>query len=338
MRDVAARAGVSTKTVSNVVRGWPNVAPATRSRVEQALNELDYRVNRSAQMLKSGRSQIITLIIPWLTSPYFAELATLIMTEAASSGYSVIIEPTDGNADRERAVLSGLAGQLTDGLIYSPIALDSVEIQRILVHGLPVVFLGERVPLGVSDHVAIDNIDAASQVTRHLISIGRTRIAMIGSQSPDLSERSAAMRQSGYAQALGEAGLSVSPDMQRAVGMFNRVEGTRAMDDLLLGPTVPDAVFCASDLLAMGALYSARRHGMRVPEDIAVAGFDDIEDGRFSNPALTTIRPDKQVIAQTCVRFLIERITWRADETHAEVPPRRVTPRHELVVRESTQR
>jgi len=338
MKDVAARAGVSTKTVSNVVRGWPNVAPATRERVQQALTELDYRINRSAQTLKSGHSHIITLVVPWLDSPYFAEITTLVMREAATLAYSVIVEQTDGDAARERAVLSRLTGQLTDGLIYSPISLETSEIQSALTQDLPVVVFGERVPFGMCDQIVIDNVEAARQVTKHLISIGRKRIAMIGSPSAGLPERSAAMRLDGYVQALTEAGLSPSPDMQVDVQIFSRAEGERAMDELLLSATTPDAVFCASDLLAMGTLHSIRRHGLHVPDDIAVAGFDDIEEGRFSNPTLTTIRPNKVAIAQSGVRALIDRIQWASDYRHPSVPPRRITPDHELVVRESTTR
>lgn len=335
MKDVAARAGVSTKTVSNVVRGWPYVAPETRERVQQALDDLGYRINRSAQMLKSGRSQIITLVLPWLDSPYFSELTTMVIREAEALGYSVIIEQTNGDPDRERAALSGLTGQLTDGLIYSPMALDATEIQATLTGGLPVVFLGERVPFGVCDHVAIDNVDAARQVTRHLASLGRRRVAMIGSPAPTLSERSAGMRLEGYLQALREAGLTAPPDLQKPVVKFTRTEGARAMDELLSSPEPPDAVFCASDLLAMGALYSARARGVGVPRDVAVAGFDDIEDGRFSNPTLTTVRPDKKEIAQASVKFLVDRVAWDGT-SHRDIPPRRAMPRHELVVREST--
>ena len=329
MKDVAARAGVSTKTVSNVVRGWPHVTPETRARVESALDELGYRMNLSARTLRSGRSGLIALAVPWLSSPYFAELTSEVVRVAEDRGWTVVVDQTGGLAERELRVVRGLRGQLIDGLIYSPYALGA---QEIALHdpGTPIVLLGERVGAGVADHVAIDNIAAAADVVGHLAASGRRRIGAIGLQD-DSSGENARLRARGYALALRAAGRTVEPALQQPVAAFERAEGAAAMDRMLDGGGAPDAVFCFSDLLALGAMHALHRRGLRVPDDVAVAGFDDIEDGRYAHPPLTTIRPDKLAIATTAVDFLLSRVG-----DGEQPPPRESTPGYELVVRSST--
>lgn len=330
LKDVAARAGVSTRTVSNVVSGSGAVAPETRERVQAAIDELGYRPNLAARSLRAGRTGIIGLVIPELHSPYFSELAGLLVNDAQRRAWTVVIDQTGGDADAERRLLTQAGGRVVDGLIISPWAVDPSELTA-TAPTVPVVILGERGTRGTTDHVAVDNVSAADEATSHLIDRGRRRIAAIGLQ-PHLNNGTAALRAEGYVRALDRANLRQPPQAQRSVGALHRQDGARAMAELLDGPAAPDAVFAFSDELALGALHIAHSRGLRVPEDIAIVGFDDIEDGRYSEPPLTTIAPDKRQISEQSLQCLADRIY---SPTNA-VPPQELIVRHRLVVRGTT--
>src|ERR671921_733346 len=181
LKHVAERAGVSVKTVSNVVNGYRHVTDGTRSRVQQAIEELNYRPDLAARKLRQGRSGVVALALPELDAPYFGELARRLVKQAESRGWTVLIEQTDGEVQREQAVLDGLRGRLIDGLILSPIALGAEELAR-RRDTVPLVLLGERVYDGPVDHVSIDNVAAARVATDHLIDLGHRRIAAVGVQ------------------------------------------------------------------------------------------------------------------------------------------------------------
>lgn len=329
MRDVAQHAGVSPKTVSNVVRGWPRVSQSTERRVKSALEELGYRMNQSPKMLRTGRTGIVALAVPWLDHPYFAEITSAIVRRAATLDLTVVVEQTDGLPERERAVVEGLPGQPLDGLIYSPYALGEEDLaaQPMMT---PRVLLGERMGSRSGDHVAIDNVAGALDLVTHLIRTGRRRIATIGHQNV-AGAVNAGQRARGYELALRAAGLTVDSTLQFSVGSFERSEGIAAMRRLLDSGQPFDAVFCFSDLLALGAMHEVKKAGLRIPEDVAIAGFDDIEEGRYSDPTLTTIRPDKEQIAIAALDLLNSRLT-----SEGPLEAREVCPPYELVMRAST--
>ncbi|PZF89481.1 LacI family DNA-binding transcriptional regulator, partial [Micromonospora deserti] len=314
LKDVAERAGVSVKTVSNVVNGYVHVRPDTRARVEEAIAELNYRPNLSARNLRKGRTGVIALAVPELDIPYFAELARHVVTAAAELGWTVLIDQTGGGREQERVAAAGIGDHLIDGLIFSPLALTAEDL--VGLDGTPMVLLGERVDHGPADHVMIDNVAAAREITAHLIGLGRRRIAAIGSQrTPEGA--SARLRLAGYTAALSEAGMAYDERLVAPAPAWHRADGATAMRALLASGVRPDAVFCFNDTLALGALRALHEAGLRVPEDVAVAGFDDIEDGRFSVPTLSTIAPDKERIARLSVELLANRLD--GDRT---APPR----------------
>jgi DNA-binding LacI/PurR family transcriptional regulator len=329
LREVAVRAGVSVRTVSNVVNGFAQVAPETRSRVQQVLDEMGYRPNAAARTLRQGRSGLIALVLPELDVPYFAELTRAVIQQAAAAGYTVVVDQTDGDPARERdLVMRGNRAALFDGLIFSPLALGDADL-RDRPSSTPVVLLGERVRRGGLDHVMIDNVGAARLATEHLIGLGRRRIAAIGDQQ-DETRQTARLRTQGYRGALTAAGLTVDPTLVRPTPYFHRADGAAAMAALLNLDNPPDAVFCFNDLLALGALRTILQAGLRVPQDIALVGFDDIEDGRYSTPSLTTISPDKTQIARHAVDLLLRRLDGDA------APPVELSADYALAVREST--
>ncbi|MEU4560468.1 LacI family DNA-binding transcriptional regulator [Actinoplanes sp. NPDC023936] len=330
LKDVAARAGVSIKTVSNVVNGYTHVSAGTRARVQAAIDALGYIPNAAARQLRTRRSGVIALAVPELQSPYFAEMAGLIVQAAERRSWTVLIDQTDGQAERERNLVAGLRRHAIDGLIFSPLALAGEELAR--GGDTPMVLLGERVWHGPADHVAIDNTEAAADATRHLCGLGRRSVAAIGAQD-FASAVTAHQRLAGYRAAIEEAGLTWDPRLVARVERFHRADGAAAMAALLQRPRRPDAVFCFNDLLALGAIRTLLEQGVRVPEDVAVIGFDDIEDGRFSTPTLSTVAPDTARIARLAVDLLAERL---GDGPAALNPPREVRVAHRLVVREST--
>lgn len=330
LRDVAAVAGVSVKTVSNVVHGHPHVRPETRQRVQRVLTELNYRPNIAARNLRRRRSGIIALALPELDLAYFAELARCVIKQAVQHSWTVLIDQTDGLPARESLVLDGIRDQLIDGLIFSPLTATPDAIANRGDH-TPMVLLGERVPGGTADHVIIDNVAAAREATEHLIATGHRRIAAIGDQRIPVRPNTASLRLTGYRQALTAAGLRYDRRLVRTARQYHRADGAAAMQRLLDLADPPDAVFCFSDLLALGALRTLASNGIAVPGDVAVVGFDDIEDGRYSTPTLTTISPDKDQIARVAVTLLAERLSSGRDTAAREVQAR-----HRLIPREST--
>lgn len=330
LKDVAARAGVSVRTVSNVVNNSAPVAEATRRRVQEAVDALGYRPNLAARSLRAGRTGIIGLLIPEIHSPYFGALAGLLVDAAQRRSWTVLIDQTHGSAEGERRLLRGTGGRVVDGLIISPWALDPAELQR---HAgtTPMVLLGERDPDHVADHVAVDNVLAAEEATAHLLALGRRRVAAVGLQ-PQLHNGTAEQRLAGYHRALSRWGIAPEPALEADVATLHRGDGARAMERLLDAPgPAPDAVFAFSDELALGVLHTALTRGLRVPEDLAVIGFDDIEDGRFGKPALSTISPDKAQIAERALQCLADRIHSRSG-----LPPQSVVVPHRLLPRDST--
>ncbi|MQA78990.1 MAG: LacI family DNA-binding transcriptional regulator [Streptosporangiales bacterium] len=326
-REVADRAGVSVRTVSNVVNEFAYVADETRARVQQALDDLGYRPNLVARSLSQGRSGLLALVLPF-DVPYFTELAAHVVDQAEARGYTVLLDRTEGVAERERElVLRRDRTALFDGLLFSPLGLTEDDLRR-RVGNCPVVLLGER-PAEMFDRVAIDDEAAARRATEHLLDLGRRRIAVIG-EVVHRRRDTAAHRSAGYRKALRAAGIADDPGLTMVVERFQREDGLRAMERLLDLDEPPDAVFCFNDLLALGAMRAVLARGLRVPDDVAIAGFDDIEDGRYSTPTLTTVSPDKAEIAVRAVEQLARRMSGDTS------PPDTVSAPWRLAVREST--
>lgn len=327
LKDVAQLAGVSTKTVSNVINGYAYLRPQTRAKVEQAIAQLHYRPNVTARNLRRGNTSLIALALPEIGNPYFSEVAQYVVQEAQRHGLTVLIDCTEGIAEREQLVVDGFHEHVIDGVILLPHALRFEDLRR-RTDDTPLVMLGERVA-HYADCVAIDSRAAARAATEHLIDRGRRRIAAIGgSQTGGAIPR---LRYEGYAEALHAAGLPADPDLVVAPGPYVCESGAAAMARLIDSGASFDAVFCHNDLLALGALSVLRGRGLRVPDDVAVIGVDDIDAGHYFSPTLSTIAPDKAYIARTAVRMLVERFS-----PDGEGPARQVTAGFTLLAREST--
>ncbi|MBE1878400.1 LacI family DNA-binding transcriptional regulator [Myceligenerans pegani] len=304
--DVAERAGVSMKTVSNVVNGYAHVQPETRARVQLAIDELGYRPNLTARRLATGKTGMIALAMPEIDHPYFGELARHVAEIASSRGYRVIIEQTLGDEAAERAVLRDREAGLVDGVIFQPVRIATLEIAR-LHRDLPLVLLGEVEAPVTTDHVMIDNVRAAADVTDHLLAGGRTRIGFLGMVEGDITMTNN-RRLLGYQEALIRAGLPLDPRRMLTVGGFAPEDAAEAVRGALTDGPEFDALVCRDDRFAAGALAALREHGASVPDDVAVVGWDDSALAEWTWPALSSLAPDKHELARVAFDLLSERM------------------------------
>ncbi|PJJ71047.1 DNA-binding LacI/PurR family transcriptional regulator [Diaminobutyricimonas aerilata] len=328
LQDVAALAGVSIKTVSNVVREYQHVRPSTRARVQDAIDRLGYVPHSIARRLATGRTGMIAFALPAIEAPYFAELAALVSTEADGFDYRLLIEQTAGSLEDERAVLRGRERGLIDGLIFQPTVLDAAAIEEFR-GSTPLVLLGEIAAPPTVDHVMVDNTAAARAATLHLLQSGRTRVAFLG-QSAWTEHATTRLRMGGYRSALEEFGAFRDDDLLIPMTRFGAFSAEAAVVDAIEAGVRFDGLVCFDDLSAIGAMKALARTGRIVPDDVGVVGWDDILMAQFTNPGLTTIRPDKAALVRTTFRMLRERMDG------ASGPGRHELVGFDLVVRGST--
>jgi len=331
LKDIAAYTGVSIKTVSNVVNGnYAHVGPKTQALVLDAIEKLNYKPNMAARRLRNAQVGILAYAFPDLSNPYFSDIGHAIATIAAELQYTVLLDYTFYERDKELQILSGMSPHLLDGIILDSHALDVEDIHQIEAY-VPIILLGERLFGAPFDHILIDNTEAAYTATKHLIELGKSRIAAIGVQKA--RSEAPSLRTQGFLRAHREANLPTDPSLVMDGGLWHRADGAEAMKKLLSRSRdeIPDAVFCFNDLMALGAMSVITAAGYRIPEDIAVIGIDDIEDGRYATPSLSTIEPDKQKIAHLAVTMLIDRIKNKSTR-----PPQSITVPFHLHARAST--
>ena len=331
IHDVARLAEVSIKTVSNVMNDYPHIRPATRQRVLDAIATLDYKPNLSARGLRSGKTGLLSLIIPDLRNPYFAELADVVVRSAEARGLSVMIAQSNGDRDRELSLLLGPRMQMVDGVLFSALALSAADSDLLGKIRTPMVLLGERILDGPKDHVTMRNVEGSQAATEHLIGIGRRRLVALGSD-PAQGIGSAALRLEGYRRALAAAGIEEDPDLVVDVLGWYRRTGADSMRRFLERGTDFDGVVAFNDQIALGALRVMQEAGLRVPEDVAIIGFDDVDETAYTLPSLSTIDPGRDEIAEVALRYLVGRI----DGSDADVPPRDHLTAFRVHQREST--
>ncbi len=327
--DVATEAGVSRTTVSFVMNGRTDVKipPATRLRVTKAAERLGYHAHASARQLAAGRSHMLALVLRQTPAQIagdavLAETLRGIATAARVDGYRVMIEPLEPDGLHSYSGL--LRAQHADGLIISGPRLDDPQLAELVHDGFPVVLQGSLPDLEVPS-VDVDNVAGARGAVEHLIALGHQRIACI--TNAPLVYSAATERLSGYREALAQGGLAEDPDLIEEAA-FDAPSGHAAML-ALLERTDLDAVFVASDVVALGAIGALREAGRRVPDGVSVVGFDDIPLAPYVDPPLTTVRLPAFELGQAAGRALLDRI---ADPAASE----RTLLSTELIVRAST--
>lgn len=327
LQDVAARAGVSMKTVSNVVRGYQHVSPAMRARVQEAVDELGYRPDSRGRSLATGRSSMLALAFPDLRRPYFAELAHVFARVSAARGYRLLLEETGGTADGERTVIRDREAGIVDGVVVHPQALTATELDA-MRGDTPMVFLGEDAQPPGADQVAIDNVAAAEDAVAHLAALGRRRIGFLGHEVGPWS-RTSALRLEGYRRGLAAAGLPAGEDLLVARRQGDAIGAEDALGAALDAGLRVDGLLCRDDLAAIGALRALRLRGIDVPGDVAVVGWDATVLTASTVPTITSVAPDTQELATRALDLLLARLA--GDDS----PGRHVTVGYRLVHRES---
>ena len=323
--DVAARAGVGVATVSRVLNGHANVRPATRDRVLDAIRTLNYRPSSVARNLSLQRTMVIGALLPWFTNPSAVQRVRGIVDGLSGSAYDLMVFDIESEDRQRRAFELFDRGDRADGLLVVSTNPPDLEVERINAAGLPCILV-DAVHASLPS-IAVDDVAGGEMATRHLIELGHRRIALIGDPPPEFRFDWSRDRTRGYEQALSRAGIEVRPEYVR--------EGTRLLHvargiaaELLALPERPTAVFAASDTQAIGAIEAARARGIRVPEELSVIGFDDIEVASYVG--LTTVRQPLFESGRRGAELLLRALSGRQVDVRTELLPL------ELVVRSTT--
>jgi LacI family transcriptional regulator len=330
--DVAARVGVSKTTVSKLLSATEYyIAADTRRRIEDAIRELDFRPNAVAQGLSNRRSQAIGVVVASVENPFYPELIAGVEEVIGLAGYTLLLGSSDGKPKAEADVVRSMMQRQVDGLVMASVTMRDHEVERIAVSGVDVVLASRNLARHLVDTVTVDNHAGAVAATAHLVEHGHRRIAHIAGPQNIVPFR---LRTKGYRTALEDAGLPFQDDLVVRVRGSRSGEGARALRALLSGEKPPTAVFVASDTMALAVLEECERRGVRVPDDLAVVGFDNIWVGRLPGVSLTTVDGKARQIGRTAASLLCQRIADRADGDDSG-PPQAEQRDAELVVLQS---
>lgn len=328
LEEIAKHAGVSRSTVSRVMNDHPNVDQETRARVRSVAESLNYQPNVAARSLAAGRTHILGLVIPMgvsalFSDPYFPLLIQGIASACNANEHSVMLWLAEPEYER-RMIRQVLQGGLIDGVILASALMDDPMLEALRKRGLPFILVGRHPTDNEVSYVDVDNVNSAREMVAYLLRLGHKRVATIAGPNNMIA---GADRLQGYLLALRNRGFASDPALIVEAD-FTEEGGYIAMQRLV--PHVPDAVFVASDAMAVGALRALREAGLRVPEDIAMAGFDDIPFAARADPPLTTVRQPIQRMGTLAAETLIDLIS------HPQPQPRRIILPTELLIRESS--
>lgn len=328
--EVARLAGVSKSTASRVMTGDPKASEDSRTRVFAAAKELGYSVNRMASALRGGRSKLIGLVVTNLVNASVLKIIEVIEARAQANGYVALLGVTDGDPQREAAVVSALTHHGIDGLIVMQSGDNSAQINQLFQSGLPVVDL-IRLPEGsLPPAVLADNFQGAYLATQHLIELGHTRIAYVGGPGSVTSGRE---RFEGYCKALADGGLQPSPDLVRRGDFLPRF-GVEAMHDLLVRRDAFSAIVVANHEALFGVLPALMQERIELPNSLSLVGFEDVNWFHDWHPPLTVVDVDAAAMADATFDLLFQQMTTRSAEG---LPPLTRKPA-QLLLRQSTAR
>jgi len=326
VRDVAREAGVSVGTISNVLNHPDKVSPTTVQRVTAVIERLGFVRNDAARQLRVGRSRTVGLVVLDTRNPFFTDLAHGAQDRALAGGYTVLLGGSDESSDREATLLDLFEEQRVAGLLISPVQTDLTRLWRLREAGTPVVLVDRGSADRSFSSVSVDDVEGGRVAAQHLIDIGRTRIAFLG--GPMHIEQVAQRLEGAQAAVSQHAGvvLSVHPTTALTV-----LEGRRVGEQIAALPAAerPDAIFAANDLLAMGVIQALVMHGtLRIPEDIALVGYDDIDFTSAAVVPITSVRQPAAEIGATAIELLL----GEAEGT----TPKQIEFQPQLVARAST--
>jgi LacI family transcriptional regulator len=332
--DVARLAGVSRATVSYILNGRTDgtirVSDETRQKILDSIKQLQYRVNLNARSLKTQRTQLISILVPDLSNPFYPMLIRGAQKEAHSRGYRLLIVDSFSSEQEERDFLKMSMDRIADGLILASSYLDAEDIRVLLSEGIPSVGVGPLLVGTGIDTISIDQHEAVDALVDHLIARGHNRIAHLSGDMHNINGR---IRYDSFIRRVRERGLELD-DAWILQGDFLREGVARKVDEWHASlPTGrrPTALFAANDLMAIEAIKSLRRRGVRIPDDMAVCGFDNIPEAEYVEPPLTTVGFDVEVMGRETAKALIARIEETTDDS-----PKVMGLPFDLLVRKST--
>jgi LacI family transcriptional regulator len=331
IREVAAHAGVSVGTVSNVLNRPDIVAASTRDRVHESIKALGFVRNESARQLRAGRSRMIGLIVLDVANPFFTDVARGVEDEASKSSLAVMLCNSDDQLPRENGYLDLLEEHRVQGILITPVGEDRQRLAQLQARGTPVILVDSRSPAGGQCSVAVDDVLGGDIAVTHLLEAGHERIAFVGGPA---NLRQVADRREGALRALARAGASPAELMLFDTPALNVTAGKAAGTAIAVTapPDRPTAVFCANDLVALGLLQEMTERKIKVPADIAIVGYDDIDFAAAAAVPLSSVRQPRQLIGRTAAQLLLEEAVGQDDHQH-----RQVIFQPELEVRRSSQ-
>jgi LacI family transcriptional regulator len=324
LRDVAKYAGVSPKTVSNVINNWPYITDATRQKVQDAIDTLGYRPSGLATSLRTGWTNTIGVMIPDITNPFFGQAVRGCEDVLYAAGYSIFLCNTGEDPEKERTYLDMLVSRGVDGLLMFGARSNDAVLTAIVHDAIPIVAEDSPAKHNNTTGIDIDNVSGARMATEHLAARGHKRI---GHLAGIVGRQAAETRIEGYRQGLENAGLSYERDL--VYRCMHSIRGGYQSALRIIQEQKPTALFCYNDLMAIGAMVACRQLDLDVPKDMAIVGFDDIAIASLVEPALTTVRVRQYEMGRLASQLLLERLSGK------KIPPAHILFPVELVVRSS---
>jgi DNA-binding LacI/PurR family transcriptional regulator len=325
IKDIARMAKVSHSTVSRALQGSPLINPETAARIRRLAEESGYRASAVARSLVTRHTRTIGTVVTTIADPFAAGVVSGIEDAANDLGFSVFLANSNADPEREVRVVRSFEERRVDGIIVTASRAGAVYTSMIQKLRVPIVLLNNQHASEFVQSVMIDNITASAEITAHLIGLGHRRIAYIGDRFGGQSDTE---RFSGYRQALDSADIPFEPELM-VHGDGKPEGGIQAIAQLISLSRRPTAVFCYNDMTALGALRQLRSHGLRIPEDISLAGFDDLYIAQYTEPPLTTIRQPMRQMGRMAMETLMQLLEGSESAHSIKVPG-------ELIVREST--
>jgi DNA-binding LacI/PurR family transcriptional regulator len=328
IKDIARAAKVSHPTVSRALSNSPLVKGETAKRIRQIAASLGYRPSAIARSLATKRTKTIGVVVTSIADPFIADVVSGVEEAANDHGYSVFLANSNANPDREVRVVHSFHERRVDGILVTASRVGALYVPLLSQLKVPIVLINNQHPDETDEFiysVTIDNIKASTEVMRHLIGLGHKRIAYIGDRGGFQSDIE---RLAGYKQALAFAKYPFLPELV-VHGDGKPEGGGQAMERLLALPNPPTAVFCYNDMSALGALRALHSHGIKVPEELSLVGFDDLAIASYTSPLLTTVSQPKQQMGRMAMEIMIKLLSRIDSKTNVKVEG-------ELIVREST--
>lgn len=327
IKDIAKHTGVSHSTVSRALRGSQLIATDTVERIRQAAAELGYLPSAAARSLKTNRSQVLGVIVSSMDDPFFSEILQGIEEGAQESDYSLFIASAQRDPAHQQKIVQAMVEHRAEGVIICSTSFSAEQGRQLLEYNLPIVVVNNQAAEDYRYSIYHDDLDGSRQITRHLIELGHRRIAYLGNS---LSGRTTLDRLTGFEQEMTAAGLPTLPGYVFQVPGGSPENALAARDHFLALPDHPTALVCFNDMLAIGLLQGLQGGGLRVPEDISLAGFDNIVFSAYTNPPLTTFDQPKRFIGSEAARLLLDLLSG------APVQPKIHMLQGRLLVRQST--